>query len=193
MTPAKTLFPCPRRPRLAVTGGEDRTTPSAAGFRSELVVIDPRVADAQFLLRDLISQAGDRRFDVVTLSTGADGFRQIAKLLRGRAGLDAIHIISHGDRDGLWLGAGHVGAGGAGAATDLSLRSTSEFGRAVEAVAPGFVVTPTAGLATSEAGGKAAFSVTLRSPARNRPAARGPRPAPPRAAADASRTVLRNP
>uniref|UniRef100_UPI0010F857E2 DUF4347 domain-containing protein n=1 Tax=Pseudomonas sp. D(2018) TaxID=2502238 RepID=UPI0010F857E2 len=72
-----------------------------SGVRKEIVFVDTRVPDYQSLLDDISPNA-----EVVLLDTGKDGVQQIADALAGRSGIDAIHIISHGDAGVLLLGNG---------------------------------------------------------------------------------------
>ncbi|MBP1207872.1 hypothetical protein JOD97_005958 [Duganella sp. 1411] len=62
----------------------------AISQRSEITFIESNVADLPTLLKGL---AGT---EVHVLDAGQDGLRQIAAILDGRAGVDALHIISHG-------------------------------------------------------------------------------------------------
>ncbi len=71
--------------------------------RLELVVIDPRLADAQQLLDDLSHRSQDgTTFEILTLDVHRDGLGQITEALREHAGIDAIHIVTHGS-DGRFL------------------------------------------------------------------------------------------
>ena len=69
------------------------------GGRKEIVFVDTRVPDYQALLQSVSPDA-----EVVLLSTDQNGVQQIADALAGRSGIDAIHIISHGDAGVLLLG-----------------------------------------------------------------------------------------
>ncbi|WP_196298688.1 DUF4347 domain-containing protein, partial [Stutzerimonas stutzeri] len=69
------------------------------GGRKEMVFVDTRVPDYQALLQSVSPDA-----EVVLLSTDQNGVQQIADALAGRSGIDAIHIISHGDAGVLLLG-----------------------------------------------------------------------------------------
>ncbi|HSX90992.1 MAG TPA: DUF4347 domain-containing protein, partial [Pseudomonas sp.] len=69
------------------------------GGRKEIVFVDTRVPDYQALLQSVSPNA-----EVVLLSTDRNGVQQIADALAGRSGIDAIHIISHGDAGVLLLG-----------------------------------------------------------------------------------------
>ena len=74
----------------------------------EVIFIDAGVDDADTLLADLRSQsgsgAGETQWLVVTLSSDRDGVDQITDALRELSGVDAVHIISHGDGEGITLG-----------------------------------------------------------------------------------------
>jgi hypothetical protein len=67
--------------------------------RNEIVFIDSSVEDYQSLLSAISSDA-----EVVFIDQNSDGLEQIASVLQGREGIDAIHIISHGDSGELFLG-----------------------------------------------------------------------------------------
>ncbi|HEX7984617.1 MAG TPA: Ig-like domain-containing protein, partial [Duganella sp.] len=58
--------------------------------RSEITFIESNVADLPTLLKGLAGA------EVHVLDAGRDGLQQIAAILDGRAGVDALHIISHG-------------------------------------------------------------------------------------------------
>ncbi|SEN49346.1 protein of unknown function [Duganella sp. CF517] len=64
--------------------------PLAIAQRSEITFIESNVADLETLLKGL---AGS---EVHVLDAGQDGLQQIAAILAGRGGIDALHIISHG-------------------------------------------------------------------------------------------------
>ncbi|SFW21889.1 autotransporter-associated beta strand repeat-containing protein [Pseudomonas sp. NFACC19-2] len=67
--------------------------------RREVVFIDNQVKDYQQLISGL--KPGS---EVVVLDGSKDGLQQIADYLNGRSGIDAIHIISHGDVGKVQLG-----------------------------------------------------------------------------------------
>ncbi|WP_244937416.1 DUF4347 domain-containing protein, partial [Methylobacterium crusticola] len=82
-----------------LTGAEivDVATSPAEG--REVVFVDGRVADRDTLLRHLSPDA-----EVVVIDGDRDGLDQIAEALRGRGGITAIHILSHGDSASLRIG-----------------------------------------------------------------------------------------
>lgn len=71
-------------------------TPPDATERQEVVFVDARVPDPAAF-------AAPGR-EVIALSLDEDGIAQIADALDGRSGIDAIHIVSHGDSGSLSLG-----------------------------------------------------------------------------------------
>jgi hypothetical protein len=69
--------------------------------RTEIVFVDPTVPNYQDLLRGM-----DSSIEVILLDGGQDGIQQMAGALAGRTGIDAIHLISHGNAGTLQLGTG---------------------------------------------------------------------------------------
>lgn len=69
-------------------------------MRQELVFVDGRVPDPA------VFAAPER--EVIVLNLDEDGINQIASALDGRSGIDAIHIVSHGNSGSLSLGSGAV-------------------------------------------------------------------------------------
>ena len=64
-----------------------------------IVFIDSSVANYQSLIDDLTEPA-----EVFILDGESDGLAQMAARLQGRSGIDAIHVISHGSQEALYLG-----------------------------------------------------------------------------------------
>ncbi|NNJ26985.1 isopeptide-forming domain-containing fimbrial protein [Alienimonas chondri] len=89
----------------AMTGDAAATragTPERA-VRTEIVFLDPTVDDADRLLADLEAESDpDRDFEIVLLE--GDGLAQIGAYLDGRTGIDAVHVLSHGDEGAVRLG-----------------------------------------------------------------------------------------
>lgn len=81
-------------PRVIAVGD-----PAANGGRREVLFIDAAVKDWQTLVGGL--GAG---IEVVLLDAAKDGVRQIADYLQGRSGIDAIHLIGHGEGGTAQLG-----------------------------------------------------------------------------------------
>jgi len=74
-------------------------------IRNELVIVDTGVDNYQALVNDLLAgQDNTRRIDLFYLDSDRDGIEQISAILSGYQDLDAVHIISHGDRQELKLG-----------------------------------------------------------------------------------------
>lgn len=67
--------------------------------RREIVFIDTSVEDYQTLMSGI-----DPNAEVVLLDSTRDGIKQIADILQGRTGFDAIHVVSHGSQGELQLG-----------------------------------------------------------------------------------------
>ncbi|MCP5443792.1 MAG: DUF4347 domain-containing protein [Chromatiaceae bacterium] len=84
---------------LALLSDGDRT--ESAG---QLLFVDTRVPDYADLI-DQIRQAhpGDE-LQIHLIDAGEDGVNQITDVLANYSGIDAVHIISHGNSDGLQLG-----------------------------------------------------------------------------------------
>ncbi|MDO8955221.1 MAG: cadherin-like domain-containing protein [Gammaproteobacteria bacterium] len=79
----------------------------------ELVFVDAGVPDADQLLSLLQSQTpAGRTLEIHWIDGQSDGVAQIAEVLKGREGIDALHIISHGDANGLQLGSGRLDSAG---------------------------------------------------------------------------------
>ncbi|MDH5444944.1 MAG: DUF4347 domain-containing protein [Gammaproteobacteria bacterium] len=68
---------------------------------SEVIFIDENVPDYDELMADL---AGKDHIDIYILDTSLDGVHQISAVLENYQDLDAIHLVSHGDEEGLYLG-----------------------------------------------------------------------------------------
>jgi hypothetical protein len=75
------------------------TPTGSADNRQEVVFIDNQVKNYQQLISGL--RPGS---EVVVLDGSKDGLQQIADYLNGRSGINAIHIISHGDVGKVQLG-----------------------------------------------------------------------------------------
>ncbi|MDX5300021.1 MAG: DUF4347 domain-containing protein, partial [Gammaproteobacteria bacterium] len=67
--------------------------------RQEIVFVDTAVADFQRLVGELPDTV-----EVVLIAQGQNGFQVIADTLAGRSGVDAVHILSHGDTGRIQLG-----------------------------------------------------------------------------------------
>jgi fibronectin-binding autotransporter adhesin len=96
-----------------VTDSHDATatTPPAATTdqRQEIVFVDGKLQDAQALIAGLPGGT-----EVVVLDSNKDGLQQIADYLKGREGVDAIHLLSHGaegtvELGNTWLNSQNIG------------------------------------------------------------------------------------
>ncbi|MCE1113821.1 MULTISPECIES: DUF4347 domain-containing protein [Pseudomonas] len=86
------------------TAASAASAPSAASSaqntqRQEVVFIDGQVANVGELLQGLSGNA-----EVVILDPNKDGLQQMADYLKGREGLDAIHLLSHGADGSVQMG-----------------------------------------------------------------------------------------
>jgi predicted glycoside hydrolase/deacetylase ChbG (UPF0249 family) len=80
-------------------------TAASASPRHELFVVDATVPNADTLIKDLQSQATtERQIEIVVIAAGENGLDRITAELAQRSNLDAVHLISHGDSEGLSLG-----------------------------------------------------------------------------------------
>jgi VCBS repeat-containing protein len=81
--------------------GNDALTPPAASSeqRQEIIFVDSNVQDYQQLVSGLSESA-----EVVILGSSEDGLQQIANHLSGRNGVDAIHVLGHGEAGKVQLG-----------------------------------------------------------------------------------------
>ncbi|MCK9635096.1 MAG: DUF4347 domain-containing protein [Methylobacter tundripaludum] len=78
----------------------DVVPPAAEPQRNEIVFIENNVADYQQLENGV--KPGT---EVYVLDAGQDGLAQMAQILAGRSGIDAIHIVSHGSDGAVLFGA----------------------------------------------------------------------------------------
>lgn len=92
-------------PAQAAASGSSRQ----AAQRHEVVFVDGQVSDADTLVAGLPANT-----EIVVLDPNKDGLQQMADYLKGREGLDAIHLLSHG-ADGtvqmgnVWLASNNLG------------------------------------------------------------------------------------
>ncbi|MFT5578153.1 MAG: VCBS repeat-containing protein, partial [Paraglaciecola psychrophila] len=70
---------------------------------SQLVFIDSNVENYQQLVDDITYNSG-ASIEIIILNKQLNGLQQIGETLAGRSGIDAIHIISHGNDGVLQLG-----------------------------------------------------------------------------------------
>ncbi|UCH17670.1 MAG: DUF4347 domain-containing protein, partial [Burkholderiales bacterium] len=77
--------------------------------RHEIVFVDAGVDNADALISQLQSD-DTRSLEVIRLRRDEDGVAQITAALNGRTGIDAVHLVSHGDTGALLLGTSRVDA-----------------------------------------------------------------------------------
>ncbi|MBT8484859.1 MAG: DUF4347 domain-containing protein [Phycisphaerae bacterium] len=78
-----------------------------ANVRRELVIVDAGTPDHEQLIDDLRARSRDGlELEVIVLDADRDGVEQITEVLGRSRGLDAVHIISHGQNAGVQLGNG---------------------------------------------------------------------------------------
>ena len=85
--------------------------------RTEVLFIESNVADYQTLVNN--AKPGT---EVHVLDASQDGLAQIAQILEGRSGIDAIHVISHGAEGTLSLGSVSITASNA---SDYTMQLTA--------------------------------------------------------------------
>ncbi len=96
----------------AVVASDDTSATDSPGQESpelhsstEMVLVDPSVGDYHSLLESLRSSSDNlTQYEVHVLDASRDGFEQISSLLRDREGIDALHLVAHGDDGNLRLG-----------------------------------------------------------------------------------------
>jgi VCBS repeat-containing protein len=85
-------------PQVAIHG--------AASAAHELVFVDASLPDRDRLVADVLRATGGvRPVEVILLDAARDGVAQVSDALATRAGLDAVHLVTHGGDGRLQLGA----------------------------------------------------------------------------------------
>ena len=109
--PAEAQRPDAARQADATPAGADlaRVAMAAEAPRREIVFVDNQVKDYQQLVAQVRPGA-----EVIVLDKTRDGLQQIADALRGRSGIDAIHIIGHGAEGSMRLGSVELNAAALG-------------------------------------------------------------------------------
>ncbi|MDH3388340.1 MAG: DUF4347 domain-containing protein, partial [Gammaproteobacteria bacterium] len=74
-----------------------------AQSRQEIIFVDAATPDYEVLLEG-IADDPNTRYQIVILQSGQDGIEQMTRTLDGMQGVDAIHLVSHGNQQGLQLG-----------------------------------------------------------------------------------------
>ncbi|MEI6732756.1 MAG: DUF4347 domain-containing protein [Comamonadaceae bacterium] len=78
---------------------------------NEVIFLDPGVVDGQALVRQALANRPDAQAEVVLLDGQTDGIVQITSWLKMHQGLQAVHLLSHGDTASLKLGSMELDAG----------------------------------------------------------------------------------
>ncbi|MDQ6434886.1 DUF4347 domain-containing protein [Mesorhizobium sp. LHD-90] len=86
---------------------------TATGSRNEVIFVDGRIDDLRSIL-----EGADPGAEIVVIDPLRDGIAQIAEALAGRTGIDAIHIVSHGDEGTLLIGDSLLNSGNIAAHAD---------------------------------------------------------------------------
>ena len=89
--------------------GASLLSPQEPSDRLELVFIDANAPDYQQLLQGIGDKPGVE-IKVFVLEADVDGTAQISSILAEYQGVDAIHLLSHGDDTGFQLGRDWIGA-----------------------------------------------------------------------------------
>ncbi|MBI5924824.1 MAG: DUF4347 domain-containing protein, partial [Aquabacterium sp.] len=94
-------------PPLAADTRQTEASLAAVSAGKEVIFLDMTVGDAKTLLTDLLQQqSAGRPIDIVQIEADQDGVSVITDYLKAQnEPIDTIHVISHGDADGLQLGA----------------------------------------------------------------------------------------
>jgi hypothetical protein len=97
----------------------------------ELVLVDASISGYEQLVEDLrVREGADRQIEVLVLDPGQDPLNQISEVLtRYQGNLDALHVVSHGSEDALWLGETRLSA----ASLDSLRNQISGWGKALRA------------------------------------------------------------
>ncbi len=82
---------------LAPAATSTDATRAASAIRQELVLVDTDTPNYQQLIDDLLTSEDDsRHLEVILLDNTRDGIHQVTEILSNYQGLDAVHLISHG-------------------------------------------------------------------------------------------------
>ena len=76
--------------------------------RTEIIFVDSAVIDADILLKGIQQSDPNIHYQVFFLDADSDGVNQITSVLSEFSGIDAIHLIAHGDNGSIRLGNGEL-------------------------------------------------------------------------------------
>jgi predicted outer membrane repeat protein len=79
---------------------------SGTETRQEIIFVDAATPDYQQLLTGLNTDSPDTDYQIFILQSDRDGIEQITEILGGFDTVDAIHLVSHGNEQGIQLGNG---------------------------------------------------------------------------------------
>ncbi|MGV6858948.1 MAG: DUF4347 domain-containing protein [bacterium] len=76
----------------------------------ELIVVDTQIEGYQQLVDNLTGSnvSNDRDFEILLILRGEDGLARLSQTLESQHNLDAVHILSHGQRGGITLGSSQL-------------------------------------------------------------------------------------
>ena len=73
---------------------------------SELIVVDTSLEGYEILVADILSSSDpNRNFEIVYIDQDEDGIQKLTQVFEDRQGLDAVHLVTHGNDGELELGA----------------------------------------------------------------------------------------
>ncbi|MFN7877217.1 MAG: DUF4347 domain-containing protein, partial [Pirellula sp.] len=80
---------------------DNQTVNRPAVQHSEIIFVDATIVGYEQLVQELLLS---HDAEIVLLDSNSDGVLQMAAVLRGRTGIEAVHIVSHGSEGSLYLG-----------------------------------------------------------------------------------------
>ncbi|MCA9152899.1 MAG: DUF4347 domain-containing protein, partial [Planctomycetales bacterium] len=101
--------PLPAAVNLETLALDDAPTPDGSldglsPIEHDLVIVDGHLPDLASLLSSLQETGLDDGFELVVLDDGLDGIEQLSQILSQHHDLRGLHIVSHGDANGIQLG-----------------------------------------------------------------------------------------
>ncbi|QDS96627.1 hypothetical protein FF011L_54390 [Roseimaritima multifibrata] len=97
------ITPLQFEPAVTVTTPEKSSSMSAQAKERALVIIDPTVQDLDALVNDLeLAESAD--VDFLLLDSEQNGIDQISQYLASQDGITQIHLLTHGNEQGIQLG-----------------------------------------------------------------------------------------
>ncbi|WP_198064192.1 DUF4347 domain-containing protein [Neptunomonas qingdaonensis] len=87
------------------------STPDNEHSRTELIIIDAAVDNQQQLLQQIIPADSQINYQIHYVDHNSGGINQISELLKQYSQIEAVHILSHGNSDGVQLGSSWIDAG----------------------------------------------------------------------------------